>query len=102
MRKALFEELKASVAEMGGIRAGRRKASRVTRSADVLGTEAPNVAALRAHFGLSQSKFAALLGVSVDTLQNWEQGRRCPDGPARVLLRVAEVHPEVLLAVNGG
>jgi putative transcriptional regulator len=45
---------------------------------------------------LSQSEFAALLGVSVKTLQNWEQGRRSPHGAARVLLHVAEKHPDVL------
>ncbi|MGK2961990.1 MAG: helix-turn-helix domain-containing protein [Gemmatimonadaceae bacterium] len=57
------------------------------------------MAALRAHFKLSQPKFAALLGISVDTLQNWEQNRRQPEGPAKVLLRVAATHPEVLLDV---
>jgi hypothetical protein len=47
-------------------------------------------------YDLSQSEFAALLGVSVKTLQNWEQGRRSPHGAARVLLHVAEKHPDVL------
>ncbi len=46
---------------------------------------------------LSQDKFAALLGVSVKTLHNWEQGRRRPSGAARVLLRVAARHPELVL-----
>jgi putative transcriptional regulator len=46
--------------------------------------------------GLSQAKFAALLGVSVRTLQDWEQGRREPNAAARTLIRVAELHPEVL------
>jgi len=46
---------------------------------------------------LSQDKFAALLGVSVKTLHNWEQGRRKPTGAARVLLRLASRHPEVVL-----
>ncbi|MEW5893927.1 MAG: helix-turn-helix domain-containing protein [Pseudomonadota bacterium] len=46
--------------------------------------------------GLSQSQFAALIGVSVRTLQNWEQGRKQPSGAARTLLKVAELHPEVL------
>jgi putative transcriptional regulator len=54
----------------------------------------------RAHFKLSQAKFAALLGISVVTLQNWEQGRRQPEGPAKVLLRVAATHPDVLLSVT--
>ena len=58
------------------------------------------VAALRESFKLSQAKFAALLGISVDTLQNWEQHRRQPEGPAKVLLRVAAAHPEALLAAT--
>lgn len=99
MRKALFVELVASVKEMKAIQAGELKPGRVTRAAQVLGRRAPDVAALRAHFKLSQPKFAALLGISVDTLQNWEQGRRRPEGPAMVLLRVAAAHPEALLAV---
>jgi len=100
MRKQLFDELVASVREMKDIQAGRKKPSRVTRAADVLGRDVPDVAALRARFKLSQAKFAALLGISVNTLQNWEQHRREPEGPAKVLLRVAATHPEVLLSVS--
>ena len=55
------------------------------------------VAATRARLRLSQGKFAELLGISVKTLHNWEQGRRKPTGAARVLLRVASRHPEVIL-----
>lgn len=54
------------------------------------------VIAARTASGLSQSGFAALMGVSRRTLQDWEQGRRQPSGAARTLLRVAERHPEVL------
>lgn len=100
MRKDLFAELLASVQEMKAIQAGRVKPSRMTRASDLLGTDVPDVAALRARFRLSQSKFASLLGISVGTLQNWEQRRREPEGPARVLLRVAAAHPEVLLKVT--
>ena len=46
--------------------------------------------------GLSQAQFAALMGVSVRTLQDWEQGRRMPSGAAQTLIRVATAHPEVL------
>ena len=54
---------------------------------------------VRAKLGLSQSKFAAVLGISPDTLQNWDQGRRTPTGPAKVLLKIAARHPEILLEV---
>jgi putative transcriptional regulator len=57
------------------------------------------VVRVRGKLGLSQSKFASLLGISADTLQNWEQGRRSPTGPAKVLLKIATRHPEVLLEV---
>ena len=52
---------------------------------------------IRERMGLSQDKFAKLLGISSSTLKNWEQGRRKPDGPARILLNVAAKHPEAIL-----
>jgi len=66
--------------------------------AQVLG--ASGVRGLRERFGLSQTQFAALLGISAGTLRNWEQGRRAPEGAARVLLRVAAKHPQAVLDVN--
>ena len=96
MRKELFEELVASVKEAGAVLRGERKPHRVTRSSDLMATD---IRALRSHFKLPQAKFAALLGISIDTLQNWEQGRRQPEGPARVLLKVAAKHPGILLSV---
>jgi putative transcriptional regulator len=57
----------------------------------------PPIAEIRAKVGLSQSEFARLLGVSVRTLQEWEQGRRAPSGPARTLLAIAARNPKVLL-----
>lgn len=78
-------ELLTSVREMkAGIRA------RVHRP------EISEVAHARLVVGLSQSAFAVLLGVSVRTLQDWEQGRREPSGAAKTLFRVAERYPEVL------
>lgn len=59
----------------------------------------PSIASIRARTGLSQAKFAALLGVSVRTLQDWEQGRRAPSGAARTLLLIADKNPQALLEV---
>lgn len=59
----------------------------------------PSVTRIREKTGLSQPRFAALLGVSVRTLQEWEQGRRAPSGAARTLLLVAEKNPHALLDV---
>jgi putative transcriptional regulator len=62
-------------------------------------TTIPSVASIREKTGLSQSRFAQLLGVSLRTLQEWEQGRRAPSGAARTLLLIAEKNPRVLLEV---
>ncbi len=60
--------------------------------------EKRQILAARRALGLSQAGFAQLLGVSINTPQNWEQGRREPTGAARVLLRIAASHPETVLA----
>ena len=91
MKDEMFEELVASVREGGAILRGEKKAAKATTIED------PDVAQIRQAYDLSQSQFAALLGISVRTLQNWEQGRRSPQGPAQVLLRVAARHPEAVL-----
>jgi putative transcriptional regulator len=62
-------------------------------------TRLPAVSAIREMTGLSQARFSELLGVSVRTLQEWEQGRRAPSGAARTLLQVAARDPKALLAV---
>jgi len=59
----------------------------------------PDAKQIRAKFHLTQNEFAKLLNISVATLRNWEQGRRRPEGPARVLLNVANSNPEVLMAL---
>ena len=59
----------------------------------------PDVVAVREKTGLSQARFAELLGVSVRTLQEWEQGRRAPSGAARTLLTIADRNPQALLDV---
>jgi putative transcriptional regulator len=91
MKEDLFEDLVQSVKQGGAILRSDKRASRVTEFAD------PDVTAIREEYGLSQTKFAALLGISVRTLQNWEQGRRHPQGPAKILLRVAAKHPRAVL-----
>jgi putative transcriptional regulator len=83
------QDLLASVRQM---KAGQ--AARVTQ------VELPGAAEARARTGLSQADFAGLLGISKRTIQEWEQGRREPTGAARVLLRVAFAHPEVLLELR--
>jgi putative transcriptional regulator len=55
-----------------------------------------DIAALRRFVGLSQTRFAEAMGISVHTLRNWEQGRRHPDGPAIALLRIAARHPRII------
>ena len=91
MKEDLFNELIASVKEGGEILRGKRKPSREFIFEPI------DVQSIRKKYGLSQDKFAQLLGISVGTLRNWEQGRRKPEGPARVLLRVAEKHPNAVL-----
>jgi putative transcriptional regulator len=90
MKKKEFDQLIESVREAGKIKRGRIAPSRriVFKPADVR--------KIRANLGASQSEFALLIGVSVSTLQNWEQGRRQPEGPARALLKVAAAHPDAV------
>jgi len=90
MKDELFNELVASVREGGRILRGKAKPSRK------FVIETPDVKKIRADYKLSQIEFAALIGISVSTLRNWEQGRRTPEGSARVLLQVAAKHPEVI------
>lgn len=87
MNDELFAELFESVKEGGAILRGEKEASRT------FVFQPPNVKQIREGYKLSQSQFAALLGVSIKTLQNWEQGRRNPHGAACVLLQVAAKHP---------
>lgn len=87
----LCAELLASVRELKSGQIGR--VSVVTRDGRVV--DSP-VARARVVSKLSQAQFAALMGVSVRTLQEWEQGRREPSGAAKTLLRVAQSHPDIL------
>jgi putative transcriptional regulator len=90
MNDELFNELVESVRQGGAILRGKAKPSRAFEIAT------PDVKRIRAQYQLSQSEFAALMGISVATLRNWEQGRRAPEGPARVLLQVAAKHPDAV------
>lgn len=93
MKEELFNELVESVREGGRILRGKARPSRK------FVIEVPDVKKIRAGYKLSQNEFAALMGISVKTLRNWEQGRRAPEGAARVLLQVAAKHPEVIWEV---
>jgi len=95
MDEELFDELLESVREGGAILRGEKEPSRRFEF------DVPDAKEIRQQYALSQSEFAALLGVSIKTLQNWEQGRRKPDGPARVLLQVAAKHPQAVWDVVG-
>jgi putative transcriptional regulator len=90
-RRDLNAELLESIEDMRVGKIGR--VSLTTRDGRVIESA---VAKARITSKLSQSQFAALMGVSLRTLQEWEQGRRNPSGAAKTLLRVAEAHPEVL------
>ena len=91
MKNELFDELVASVKEGAVILRNEAPASR-TFYFDKL-----DIKRIRHQYQLTQVEFAAMLGVSVRTLQNWEQGRRVPEGAARVLLQVAAKHPDIVL-----
>jgi putative transcriptional regulator len=91
MDKSLFEELVGSLKEAKAIAKGRAKASRRFE------LKPPDAKAVREQIGLSQSEFARLMRVSVKTLQNWEQQRRTPTGPAAALLKIVSTAPEAAL-----
>ena len=90
MKSKDFNDLVKSVRQAGKIRRKKMRPSRITtfKSADIKG--------IRDSLGKSQTEFALMIGVSVGTLRNWEQGRRVPDGPAQALLRVAAQNPEAV------
>ena len=88
MDEKLFNELVDSVEEMDKIRRGKKRASRKTVVKEI------KAADVREQIGLSQTRFARLIGVSKRTVENWEQGRRTPSGPARALLKIVAQDPE--------
>lgn len=90
MRQKDFDRLVTSIKQAGAIRRGRLKPGRVAEF------RPDDVRAIRVKLAKSQEEFAMMIGVSVATLQNWEQGRRRPEGPARALLRVAARNPRAV------
>lgn len=90
MNEQMFFELLESIREGGAILRGEMQPSRAFH------LEPLDIKQIRTGFKLTQTQFAALLGISPGTLRNWEQGRRAPEGPALVLLRVASKHPEAV------
>ena len=91
MNKNVFAELAESIKEAGAIKRGEAKPSRRFE------VKPPNVRRIRRRLAASQSRFASMIGVSINTIQNWEQGRCTPTGPARILLVVADRNPDLLI-----
>jgi putative transcriptional regulator len=91
MNDELFNALLESVQQVDDIIQGKAKPARVTVFAE------PEVKAVRAKTGLTQERFANVVGVSKRTLENWEQGRRHPTGPARALLKILDADPKQAL-----
>ena len=96
MKKDMFEQLVTSVKQAGKIHRGEAKPSRV------FVFQPEEIRKIRDKLHKSQSEFADMIGVSVSTLQNWEQGRRQPEGPARALLVVASKAPSVVARALAG
>ena len=91
MKDEDFEKLVTSIKQMRAMMKGEDVPHKRTSY------PATDVKALRKRLHLTQEKFAAMIGVSVRTLQNWEQGHREPEGPAKALLRVVALRPEAVL-----
>ena len=90
MKNQDFNNLVKSIKQAGKIKRGKMKASRIFEFAPA------DIKKIRNHLHKSQSEFAMMIGVSVSTLQNWEQGRRRPEGPAQALLKIAATNPKAL------
>lgn len=95
MKEKDFQNLVRSVRQAGRIKRGRMRPARVFTF------HPADIKSIRLKLGKSQSEFALMIGVSLATLQNWEQGRRVPEGPARALLKVAADNPEAVAHALG-
>lgn len=90
MKDRDFNDLLQSVKQAGSIHRKESDASRAFSFTPL------DIKRIRESLSKTQAEFARMIGVSISTLRNWEQGRRAPDGPARALLRVAEQAPETV------
>jgi putative transcriptional regulator len=96
MKEQEFTKLVESIQQAGKIRRGELLPGRVFE------VQPADIKAIRQQLGKSQAEFALMIGVGVSTLQNWEQGRRRPEGPAQALLKVAAEYPEVVADALSG
>jgi putative transcriptional regulator len=96
MKDETFAKLAASIKEAGEIKVGHQAPSRMYE------IKPPDIRMVRERLDVSQDQFAVMIGVSTRTLQNWEQGRRQPEGPAKALLTIASRNPTAVLdALHG-
>ena len=91
MKSSEFDKLVTSIKQAGKIKKGKMPASRRYEFSP------PDIKKIRGKLNKSQSEFAFMIGVSVSTLQNWEQGRRKPEGPAMALLQIASKNPNAVM-----
>ena len=95
MKTALFNDLLLSIEQAREIADGARKPSRYFKVTPI------DIQKIRKSLKFSQSQFASVIGISVATLRNWEQGRTAPEGPARVLIKAISNNPKaVIKAIN--
>ena len=96
MDKEHFDQLVKGVREMK-----RHIAGKTVRGAKSTEVPAPDVRTIREAAQISQSQFAKLIGVNLRTLQNWEQHRTQPTGPAKALLKIVALNPKAIEALHG-
>ncbi|MBF0235948.1 conserved hypothetical protein [Desulfamplus magnetovallimortis] len=95
MKEEDFNNLVKSIKQAGQIKKGELAPSRKFEFSPL------DIKTIRGKLQKSQSEFALMIGVSIATLKNWEQGRRSPDGPARALLKIASKNPEIVSKALG-
>jgi putative transcriptional regulator len=96
MEKNKFDQLVESIKQAGKIKRGELKPARKFHFTPA------DIKEIRSRMNKSQAEFALMIGVKVSTLQNWEQGRRLPEGPARALLKIAAEKPRAVIEALGG